>query len=183
MPNHVKNRISVIGTEKEVERVFAFIKGERGDIDFNSIIPQPKGIEDTVSGNAPEVKENGWIWELRYGYPSWYEWNCDNWGTKWNAYEIERNDNEIEFETAWSAPHPIVEKLASFFPEVTFEHMWADEDTGYNCGTRQYSDGDVEWANLPESYSDEAYELAFELRPYLRDEMEYVDGKWRWKED
>lgn len=25
----------------------------------------------------------------RYGFYSWYDWSCEKWGTKWNAYEVE----------------------------------------------------------------------------------------------
>lgn len=182
MPNHVKNRVVIFGTPAQVKRVFAFIKGEKEAIDFNSIIPQPMGIDKTVSGYSPEVKEQGWIWQLRYGYPSWFEWRCDKWGTKWNAYEVELiDDNIVEFETAWSAPFPIIERLAELFSGVTFEHKWADEDTAYNCGTHRYANGERVSEFRPESGSNEAYELAFDLRPYLKDEYELVDGEYRWK--
>lgn len=160
-----------------------FIKGEDEAFDFNSIIPQPYGIESTVSGNTDEVKEKGWIWELRYGYASWYEWRCNEWGTKWNAYEVEQHDNIVEFKTAWAAPHPVIERLAEIFPDVEFHHIWADEDTAYNCGEREYANGGVQSEFRPDGGSKEAYELAFEMRPYLEDYYEFVDGEYRYKDE
>ena len=73
------------------------------------------------------------------GAPTWYEWCNQNWGTKWNAYGYDESrdysdGNNIWFQSAWDAPHPVIEKLAAKFPEITFEHEWADEDIGQNCG-------------------------------------------------
>lgn len=44
-------------------------------IDFGILIPQPDNLEqDSCSGtHAP-------------GVVCWYEWNPENWGTKWNGY-------------------------------------------------------------------------------------------------
>lgn len=189
MPNHVRNRVVFNGTKEEVAKVFAFIKGENGAIDFNSIIPRPDGIQNTVSGNTLEVADKEWMWRLRYGFPSWYEWRCAKWDTKWNAYEIEIIGDDvsgidtIEFETAWSAPHAVIIRLAKCFPNVEILHKWADEDTAYNCGEREYRNGECDYQNIPEGGSKEAYELAFNLRPYLEDYYELVDGEYRHKEE
>lgn len=48
---------------------------------------------------------------------SWYGWNCENWGTKWEAsiYSWEKlNDNSIRinFDTAWAPPTAFYEFLA-----------------------------------------------------------------------
>ena len=45
-----------------------------------------------------------------------------------------QDGDALNFLTAWSAPHPVMEKLAEMFPDVGIEHEWADEDIGYsNC--------------------------------------------------
>lgn len=46
--------------------------------------------------------------------------------------------NEICFQTAWTAPHPIIEKLSEMYPEVAIRHMWANEDLWQDCGSRTY---------------------------------------------
>lgn len=68
------------------------------------------------------------------GYISWYDWSVSNWGTKWNAYEVEIIDGGVKFQTAWSAPHPVIAALAGKFPESEIHHQYADEDIGSNCG-------------------------------------------------
>lgn len=78
-----------------------------------------------------------------YGCYDWYHWCCRYWGTKWNACEAEwsLDDGMLVFQTAWSAPFPIIEALAQKYPDLEFTHRWADEDIGNNCGQMWYSDG------------------------------------------
>ena len=84
-----------------------------------------------------------------YGETTWYEWRCANWGTKWNAYDQTGGDGWLTFETAWSAPHPVIDKLAEMFPQVKITHKWADEDYGNNCGCRVYVNGELDVDEMP----------------------------------
>lgn len=96
-----------------------------------------------------------------YGYPTWYEWAINNWGTKWGACGYEHGriaDNKFVFQTAWNPPHPIMTKLSEMFPTIRFIHDWADEDFGQNCGTRDMKNGEF-FFFMPQSQK-EAYELA-----------------------
>ena len=79
-----------------------------------------------------------------YGSTSWYDWCRKNWGTKWNTYSFETiSEDEIEFQTAWSAPIPVIEKLAEMYPDIEIEHYWADEDMGNNSGYCYYYNGEI----------------------------------------
>ncbi len=43
----------------------------------------------------------------------WYNWNNKNWGTKWNSYWCDiQNDKVLSICTAWNTPSPIFEILA-----------------------------------------------------------------------
>ena len=90
-----------------------------------------------------------------YGAPTWYEWRIARWGTKWNAYGMSENTtgepkDELRFQTAWSAPHPLLERLSEMYPDVVFEHEWADEDLGSNCGRKKLLDGETIEIYYPE---------------------------------
>lgn len=78
-----------------------------------------------------------------YGCYDWYHWCCRYWGTKWNACEADwgLDDGMLVFQTAWSAPFPVIEALSQKYPELEFTHRWADEDIGNNCGEMWYSEG------------------------------------------
>jgi hypothetical protein len=196
MPNHITNRLTIIGTEEQVKQVLEAIKGEREDqfIDFNKISPIPKELENTQSpskiisqkeydeqekriaeGNLTDNEKNfglsrGLTPELaneyrkKFGYADWYNWQIENWGTKWNAYEQVQVENVIEFQTAWSTPFSLLVNLSLMFPEVTFEVRYADEDFGYNVGEFTLLGGDEILTNIPNGGSDEAYELAMDIQ-------------------
>jgi len=99
-----------------------------------------------------------------YGCPTWYEWTIENWGTKWNAYQQTKIDeNTIEFQTAWSGVPNMVELLAQKYPTLSLSYMYADEDWGCNVGEFEYEGGQCVYSNIPASESDEATAIAREL--------------------
>ena len=113
----------------------------------------PKSSEEAFLKMRNDVKPDEWELgrtafqnQIKYGAADWYDWRIGNWGTKWNAYGYEKgvdySENEyLCFETAWSAPHPILDKLAEMYPDIEFMHEWADEDIGQNCGMFEYEEG------------------------------------------
>ena len=191
MPNWVKNRMFINGTDEQVEKVVNTIfNGE--EVDFNKIVPMPESldIEDSSDGTlgyailtkkasvneklcfAKMDKEKqdkclaiGKIYQEnleKYGHFTWYKWRLENWGTKWNASETFADGDYIEFHTAWSAPLEIYEALAKMFPDVEISFDWADEDAGYNVGSGNLDDGKLYFTEL-EGGSKEAYELYMEI--------------------
>ena len=110
--------------------------------------------------------------KVHYGHTTWYGWCCEHWGTKWNAYDRSCEGKEISFHTAWSAPHPVIEKIAEMFPDVSIVHKWADEDIGSNCGYRMYVGGKLIEQYFPVD-NREAIEFACGLWGYDADE--YID--------
>lgn len=113
--------------------------------------------------------------QLEYGATDWYHWCIDNWGTKWNAYTFSVGEQKgaIYCQTAWSAPHPIMEKLSGLYPTVEITHSWADEDLGCRCGKRLYLGGECIDEYIP-SNDVEAIEFACEVWEYDIAEMGYV---------
>lgn len=81
----------------------------------------------------------------KYGFPTWYEWSLVNWDTKWNAHRTEIvGDDMVIFETAWSEPAAVICKLHEMYPDIDFEHTWADEGVGSYSGSRWVIDGDMD---------------------------------------
>ena len=82
MPNHITNRIKLIGEPSEVKRVMEAVKVDEvglGSLDFEKIIPMPADVDDS------------------------YNWCISNWGTKWNSYgyeSIENPDNSEKFRSS-----------------------------------------------------------------------------------
>lgn len=115
-----------------------------------------------------------------YGHATWYDWCIENWGTKWNAYSNEQEDEDtIIFETAWSNPEPVMLKLSEMYPEATIEHWWADEDMGSNDGHRVYRGGQIVDGDYCDSCSNEAYEVY--IKCWGESECLYQDEGGLWK--
>lgn len=142
-----------------------------GTINMDKLGDIPAKSEEAFLNVRADIKPDEWelgktAWHniQSYGSPTWYEWRIRNWGTKWNAcgYDEKRDYSdctESRFETAWSAPHPILARLAELYPSVRFTHEWADEDLGQNLGRREYVNGSLYDEYVPESHR-EAIEFA-----------------------
>lgn len=86
-----------------------------------------------------DLRDNVYITNLiNYGESSWYEWCWKNWGCKWNAKSCSPCGCDLEFETPWDAPHPVIEEIHRRFPNIVIDHHWADEAIGENCGEKTY---------------------------------------------
>jgi hypothetical protein len=164
MPNYIKNRLVINGTNEQIEEVKNFLRPkeptqwknqeESVAMDFNNITPMPKWV---YQGDLGRIKEE------KYGKENcWFEWCRKNWGTKWNAFSSSSYDNIIEFETAWNGVPELITKLGVIFPDIEFEYLYADEDIGYNVGHYKFKDTEIDEAES-EQGSKEAYELAFDL--------------------
>jgi hypothetical protein len=101
MPNWCSNTIEIEGTKEQINKFVSFLDEQGGKEWFTFFKPTP-----------PELKEEGW-----------YEWNIENWGTKWNCdaqdwVKVE-NPNEDEssvtfwFDSAWSPPTALYEFIES----------------------------------------------------------------------
>lgn len=106
---------------------------------YNDISEVIERVEKDIKVSSQEMLEMGkTLYEniQKYGAPTWYDWCCSNWGTKWNACNAEVCDNTLYFSTAWSFAEPVMAKLAELCAKhnVGFEGEWADEDMGSNTG-------------------------------------------------
>ena len=145
MPNYIKNKLIIKGTDKQIEEIKNFLKPkeptqwedqtESVAMDFNNITPTPKWVYQGNLGSKEKEK---------YGKENcWYDWNLKNWGTKWNAFRSSSHNNVIEFETAWNGVPELMAKLGVIFPDIEFEYLFADEDIGYNLGKFEFQDTKV----------------------------------------
>lgn len=145
---------------------------ERMTVDFNILVPYPAELDitggytkpadepDDVDINIPIGKMSmskyvdkcvaagfsAYAAECEYktqkfGSPGWYSWCIDHWGTKWNAHNVDKADafDVIIFDTAWGYPDKWCAELAK---HADFTLLYADEDTGSNCGWCTFMGGD-----------------------------------------
>jgi hypothetical protein len=210
MPNYVSNIVTLVGSDEQVMKVVDFINSDYGVFDFNKIVPMPETFSKYDTTNHPggrglnvgspiswrddspivteelieEYKQATKEQEEKYGVVGWYDWNVKFWGTKWNACGAESSGyGRFTFDTAWSAPLPVLVALSKLFPEVEIQIVYADEDSGYNTGQGTIQNGKP-MMYYPEDGSDEAMELYFETHDWARDEMHKDEnGAWTWNEN
>ena len=74
------------------------------------------------------------------GKNNWYDWSIMNWGTKWNAQEVDVRQNknvlDYSFQTAWDAPREIIQAL-----EHMKDTILKDISIDWSC---VHEDGDEE---------------------------------------
>jgi hypothetical protein len=148
------------------------------DYDFEKRMLERKAENEEQFNNMIELGQKYLTNIAKYGCKDWYQFHNKYWNTKWNSVEAEVNDNVITFDTAWSFPAPVIEKLSEMFPDVTFDFIYADEDCGSNTGSGsicngKYSD-DTEY---PDSGSNRGYEIYLEVHPEYEDELCYIPEK------
>ncbi len=118
MPNHCFNRVEIYG--KEASKIASKIESEETPFDFTKIFPEPDYDKVEVLPTFPDIRGNN---EPVKKDHAWWDWRVQNWGTKWNSYDcevIEMDDDQVEytFSTAWSPPEGVIEKLREQYPDI-----------------------------------------------------------------
>ena len=159
MPNHCYNRVSFYSdNEDHVKELYEiFESGTNPYVDktvFGQIIPEPDWTK--IPLKESELKEysfsqpKGEVGELPImsddkfkglhfastGHQDdrWYNWRVRNWGTKWDAYSLEIDDDsmpygfEVNFESAWSPPEEIHSAISEQFDGLSMS--WFYDEPG-----------------------------------------------------
>ena len=148
MPNHCHNRVTVYSANThDVAKIKQIFEDENC---FGQIIPEPDwpntpllssdnryGTKYGNDGELPVRSEDPFV---TYRFQStgraderWYDWRVQNWGTKWDCYDVEVTDDdpeqvEIEFNTAWSPPEAICTELREQYPDLSVS--WFYDEPG-----------------------------------------------------
>lgn len=155
MPNHCYNQLWIYGPQEEVLKfkTTAGLDKQPAELNFAAFVPYPerwaqmdaemrpiyemRGDEYKAAMAAYEAK-----WGTRQdGYNSGgYDWCCDHWGTKWNAYEVAVVEwsrmTVVLFQTAWSPPLSVFDAMAAAFPSLDLELQFSEAGCrlhGYRC--------------------------------------------------
>lgn len=109
MPNHIENILILNTNSVDLKKIVG------DNFSFKHIVPEPTG-------------ENF----------DWYNWRCSFWGTKWDAYDVEEEQYEVNdqgelivqyrFNTAWSPPSTWLASVAEKCPNTNLTLYWSDED-------------------------------------------------------
>ena len=148
MPNWCYNRVSIYS--ENIDQVTELFDIFNNPEPFNALIPSPKWSETpNEDGELPVLEEHkdsdGKVLFTTHKFPKsgktddrWYDWQINNWGTKWEPTDlsVEQCDEELEltFNTAWSPPEDICRAIRNKYPDVTVSWFYDEpsmEVAGY----------------------------------------------------
>jgi hypothetical protein len=122
MPNWCHNSMEITGAITEIARfkqtcVRTVFEGEQAQFDFNAVNPMPSVFDRQRAFEARSLEATG--------FAHGNDWASKHWGTKWNAlhFQVIRDEPdryECVFDTAWSPPIGVWEKLSEMFPALDF---------------------------------------------------------------
>lgn len=133
MPNWCSNTLIIKGKTKDISKLIKQVEITESEgtelhaknfFSFHKIIPRP-------------VSEDS----------NWYNWNCDNWGTKWDSCETSvsldwEDSGEIIycFETAWNGVPDVIHELAKQHKKLSMNYVFYEGGMGF-YGEQSYEKG------------------------------------------
>ena len=136
MPNWTRNTLLITDTTEAISSFKEFMGEDNNGFCFKKLVPPPN---DMFEGNLGD-KERAEC--ERKTIANWYDWQSENWDTKWNACDVTSEEDgngkwttiTYQFNTAWSAPFKVIDALKKKFPDLEISGGYIDE--GYEgCGS------------------------------------------------
>lgn len=170
MPNWCNNNLTLKHKDPEmIQRAYtAMCKGEF----LNEFFPCPPELHE----HSAPVRDEGLAEQFmeKYGASDWYNWQVQNWGTKWDIggddgliQRLDDNTLQASFDSAWAPPVQAYEKLCALGFEIK---AYYDEPGMCFCGMVT---GDEDF------FDDEYYEYSGESSETVRDVIgEELDDFW-----
>lgn len=126
-----------------------------------------------ISAEDPRVEPDG-----RTSYFDWWNFNIENWGTKWDACDVEVDTSDPEeacytFQTAWDFPKPWFEAVAAKWIDLEFK-VYASEESHefYLSGTAQNGVADLNFQDYDDVFPTPKGEDFVNL---VKEQMESLD--------
>jgi len=158
MPNWCANSLKLVANTDEQREILKFIRDNCENQEFglfDHFIPCPEDLKNSTKGYPADPNEEAN--KEKHGYPTWYEFNTNEWGTKWDAANIciENFDGDsliITFDTAWSPPKQFYHKMYANEWELTASFIEAGDDYIGYFKENKYTSEPFNDNNFPEDY-------------------------------
>ena len=213
MPNWCDNQITITGPNSVIDKIEKIVREEE-NIDLSSkekgesmgllnfMYPMPKELDGTTSPSSSADKPQPMV----DGFDNWYDWRCENWGTKWDVNEFygvdrqyltEQSEGEstisFGFMSAWSPPigaydkfmdrHPV--EIKAYYYEGGCDFMGEWDNGADDCyAPSDYKSTDDFWQDGIGSTLDDVFNITESMAEYeaeqeaeKEDVHEYTKGK------
>lgn len=137
MPNWCDNTITFPSGGLAVDDNNWLIDAFQSENPFELIRPCPAELDKEGAhtwGGENKDKYEGIRKYLKetYGYENGYDWRVANWGTKWDACDIQQlDDYSFAFNTAWSPPTDLYRWIAKNYPGARFDFTFEEGGVGF----------------------------------------------------
>lgn len=143
MPNWVTNYLTINGEEAQVAQLAkqvatpyerkAYDLFEKKEVTITC--DKQFSFWNIIKPTDLKAYEDGEHNPKQEGAGHWYRWNTANWGTKWDAREVEINDRQegvisYRFDTPWGVPEQAITTLSEQYPDLEFVLEY-EEETGW----------------------------------------------------
>lgn len=134
MPNYCYNSLTIEGNtddDKALDAIFS------KDNPFQAIYPCPEELDSDMAhtwGGENRDEQDTLRAQLteKYGYGCGNSWRSHEWGTKWDACDIQnQGDGCFNFETAWGPPIQLYEKMSELYPNARFTFDYEESGVGF----------------------------------------------------
>lgn len=194
MPNWCSN--SMVVRHSDPKQLTRFRTAFEAGSLLNEFVPCPKELTDTVAGSFGDEEKQAEL-ETRqaenlkkFGYPTWYEFCVNEWGTKWDVggteHIVESIDDgvpgfRVYFDSAWSPPVAFYDRLSEqgfsisatyYEPGVGFVGEYST-DGGNDCYEFEYSIESIR-ENVP-THLDEEYGITESIEQDFVDDQDLED--------
>ena len=147
MPNWCNNTLRITSKDKTV--IDKIRKGVYNDSKlFALFYPIPEELNYTKSNPPSKTDEEIQALKEKYGATDWYDWSITNWGCKWDACDIDIQEDEqdylfLSFSTPWAPPMDFYKNLANDY-KVEIYASYTEEGMEF-CGKFEtlVKDGEV----------------------------------------
>jgi hypothetical protein len=126
MPNWCNNIVTF--KHRDHKQIAKVVRGYNAGGLMSKFFPCPKELKETTAGfkgagtpEQAELEAKQKTNKVLFGYTDWYDWQCNEWGTKWDVgrreyhdkVSIKRGSTEVtlDFDSAWSPPIAFYEKM------------------------------------------------------------------------
>lgn len=202
MPNWCDNQITITGPSSVIDKIEKIVREDDSHENnglLNFFRPMPKELEGTTSPGSSADKPQPMI----EGFDNWYDWRCENWGTKWEVcefYGVDRQGDTISFafSSAWAPPIPAYQtflmnmseqkqdvSLKAYYYEGGCDFMGCWDNGDDDCYAPSELKSTDDWWNDGIGYElDEMFNITESMAEYeaeleadKEDVTEYVKGK------
>jgi hypothetical protein len=138
MPNWCYNNLTIDGTRENISEFLTAITSDlpEGGFDLTIPFPCPEELQITARFLTPDdsnddeetkaLRQQYTTNKEKYGATNWYDWQIENWGTKWSPdiddLDVQDDGKRIwaRFDSAWAPPSQLIQKLSGLFPTLQF---------------------------------------------------------------